>query len=133
MAPANPSRENWTFTGWDKDFSNIISELVVTAQYTPNQIGIRVEEKPNVMFQFQKGSTPDFTKLINVYEVYADGSEVETFTYTTDVDTSSITGDNKRTLTITENGFTNTDIKYSVINEEAYQSKFEINFTGENF
>ena len=29
------------------------------------------------MFQFQKGSTPDFTKLINVYEVYADGSEVQ--------------------------------------------------------
>ena len=133
VAPENPSRENWTFTGWDKEFTNITSELVVTAQYTPNQIGIRVEEKPNVMFQFQKGSTPDFTKLINVYEVYADGSEVETFTYTTDVDTSSITGDNKRTLTITENGFTNTDIKYSVINEEAYQSKFEINFTGENF
>src|SRR5699024_7191090 len=39
----------------------------------------------------------------------------------------------KKTLTITENGFTNTDIKYSVINEEAYQSKFEIDFTGENF
>ena len=133
VAPANPSRENWTFTGWDKEFTNITSELVVTAQYTPNQIGIRVEEKPNVMFQFQKGSTPDFTKLINVYEVYADGTEIETLTYTTDVDTSSITGDNKRTLTITENGFTNTDIKYSVINEEAYQSKFEINFTGENF
>ena len=141
VAPANPSRENWTFTGWDKDFSNIISELVVTAQYTPNQIGIRVEEKPNVMFQFQKGSTPDFTKLIDVYEVYADGSEKVTTTYTTDVDTSITTDvdipgiieNGKRILTITENGFTNTDIKYSVINEEAYQSKFEIDFTGENF
>lgn len=133
VAPANPSRKNWTFTGWDKDFSNIISELVVTAQYTPNQIGIRVEEKPNVMFQFQKGSTPDFTKLINVYEVYADGSEIETLTYTTDVDTSEVTVNGKKILTITENGFTNTDIKYSVISEEAYQSKFEINFTGENF
>ena len=35
-APANPTREGYTFTGWDKDFSNVQSNLIVTAQYTQN-------------------------------------------------------------------------------------------------
>ena len=32
-APANPSREGYAFVKWDKVFSNITSDLVVTAQY----------------------------------------------------------------------------------------------------
>ena len=32
-APNNPSRDGYEFTGWDKDFSNITSDLTVTAQY----------------------------------------------------------------------------------------------------
>ena len=38
-APANPSREGYTFTGWDRSFTNVISNLVVTAQYTQNSGG----------------------------------------------------------------------------------------------
>ena len=33
-APADPTREGYTFKGWDKDFSNVQSDLTVTAQYT---------------------------------------------------------------------------------------------------
>ena len=33
-APASPTREGYTFKGWDKDFSNVQSDLTVTAQYT---------------------------------------------------------------------------------------------------
>ncbi|MBR4636223.1 MAG: InlB B-repeat-containing protein [Clostridia bacterium] len=35
-APADPEREGYTFTGWDKDFSNITTDTDVTAQYTVN-------------------------------------------------------------------------------------------------
>lgn len=33
MPPANPSRDGYVFTGWDKSFTNVQSDLVVTAQY----------------------------------------------------------------------------------------------------
>ena len=35
-APASPTREGYTFKGWDKDFSNVQSDLTVTAQYEQN-------------------------------------------------------------------------------------------------
>lgn len=33
-APAAPTREGYTFTGWDVDFDSVIGNLTVTAQYT---------------------------------------------------------------------------------------------------
>ena len=49
-APANPTREGYTFTGWNKDFSNVQSNLTVTAQYeqivtppTPESITVRLD------------------------------------------------------------------------------------------
>lgn len=35
-APEDPTREGYTFSGWDTDFSNIITDLTVTAQYQIN-------------------------------------------------------------------------------------------------
>jgi uncharacterized repeat protein (TIGR02543 family) len=36
VAPTAPIRDGYTFIGWDKDFSNIQSDLTVTAQYKQN-------------------------------------------------------------------------------------------------
>lgn len=34
-APTNPTRDGYDFVGWDTDFSNVASDLVITAQYEP--------------------------------------------------------------------------------------------------
>jgi uncharacterized repeat protein (TIGR02543 family) len=41
-APANPTREGYTFTGWDVDFTNVTSDLTVTAQYTVNSYTLTI-------------------------------------------------------------------------------------------
>ena len=36
VAPDDPVREGYTFIGWDKDFSNVTDNMIVTAQYEIN-------------------------------------------------------------------------------------------------
>ena len=40
-APANPTREGYTFIGWDKDFSAVTDHMIVTAQYQINRYRVR--------------------------------------------------------------------------------------------
>ena len=44
-APADPTRDGYTFIGWDKTFGNVTGNITVTAGY---------EEKYNVKFSFTK-------------------------------------------------------------------------------
>ncbi len=41
-APADPTREGYTFTGWSADFTNVTSDLTVTAQYTINSYTLSI-------------------------------------------------------------------------------------------
>ncbi len=36
-APADPTRDGYTFTGWDTDFSAVTGDITVTAQFTQNE------------------------------------------------------------------------------------------------
>ncbi|MGX8852573.1 InlB B-repeat-containing protein [Amedibacillus sp. YH-ame10] len=36
IAPTNPKKEGYTFTGWDKGFANVTENLIVTAQFEAN-------------------------------------------------------------------------------------------------
>ena len=38
IAPKDPTREGYTFTGWDKDFSNVEGNIEVIAQYELNKV-----------------------------------------------------------------------------------------------
>ena len=42
--PANPSREGYEFIGWDKDYTNVQSDLTITALYKQNEGGSSEEE-----------------------------------------------------------------------------------------
>ena len=127
---ANVNMTNYTFNGWKKDGEVVTSfempakDVTLVGSFTALQIGIRVQEIPNMQWVFQKGKSYNLGNYITVYEVYADGTEKVTTTYTDDFSTDTVV--ENKTLTITENGFTDTSIKYKVQNEEAAQTKFEV-------
>ena len=37
QAPADPTREGYTFKGWDREFNNIIADMIVTAVFEKNK------------------------------------------------------------------------------------------------
>lgn len=41
VAPADPTREGYTFIGWDKNFTNVTEDLIVTAQYEINRFNVQ--------------------------------------------------------------------------------------------
>ena len=40
IEPTAPEREGYAFIGWDKDFSNVTEDMIVTAQYSANSYSI---------------------------------------------------------------------------------------------
>ena len=66
-APVPPTREGYTFTGWDKDFTNVQSNLVITAQYEKKEYPLYINGyntqgatslgENQGLFLFKKGTT----------------------------------------------------------------------------
>ena len=53
-APADPTRVGYTFTGWDKEFTNITADLVVTAQYEINTYTVTFKDWDGTVLKTQE-------------------------------------------------------------------------------
>ena len=53
-APADPTRTHYTFTGWDKAFDNVTSDLVVTATYKINEYTVTFKDYDGTVLKTQK-------------------------------------------------------------------------------
>jgi hypothetical protein len=65
-APADPEREGYTFDCWDKEFTNITSDLTVTATYTSSSVG----ELNDLILDATARTRPDYTTDINEWDTY---------------------------------------------------------------
>jgi hypothetical protein len=61
QAPADPSREGWTFVGWDTDFSCVTGDLIVTALYVQNTPEPTVEPTATPEPTVEPTATPEPT------------------------------------------------------------------------
>lgn len=91
-APADPTREGYTFMGWDKDFSKVTENMTITAQYQINRYQVRFLDYDGTELQtdsveyqsaatapsnpYRQGHTfigwdKDFTSITSDLDIYA--------------------------------------------------------------
>ena len=89
VAPANPTREGYTFIGWDKEFSNVTEDMVVTALYEAGenttytllfQNGIDDSEITHESITFMLPVAPSITGFTFLKWVVVGGDLVDTIT-----------------------------------------------------
>ena len=71
-APTAPTREGYTFTGWDQDFSSVTQKMTVKAQYKINTPTVTVASTANGDTTVDK-LTPDYNSTVTVTADPADG------------------------------------------------------------
>jgi hypothetical protein len=72
-APADPEREGYSFTGWDTDYSEVTSDLTVTAQYEINTYTIAVSADPSDGGAVSGGGMYDHGEEVTVTATPEDG------------------------------------------------------------
>ena len=98
IPPDNPSREGYTFTNWDTDFSSVKSNLTVTAQYTINTYTVIFKDWDGSVLKTQ-------TVEYGSSAIPPDNPSREGYTFTNwDIDFSSV----KSNLTVTATYIENT-------------------------
>ena len=89
IAPANPTREGYTFIGWDKEFSNVTEDMVVTALYEAGenttytllfQNGIDEAEITHESITFMLPVAPSITGFTFLKWVVVGGDLIDTIT-----------------------------------------------------
>ena len=110
-APNNPSRVNYAFIGWDKTFTNITSDLIVTAQYdhiTNTMVGTtwKIDEIPIVstFYDWRVNFTCDGINYTNIEIDNNDASisyDSNTFIYSEGNGEESWADEKYRYITIT--------------------------------
>lgn len=96
-APADPTRTGYTFTGWDpEDFTSVIEDMVITAQYKVNTPTVTVANTANGATSVDN-DTPDYGSTVTVTADPADGFRFDSISVVTEggapVPTSFITED----------------------------------------
>ncbi len=59
VAPKAPTREGYTFVGWDKPFNNVNGNITVTASYVKNETGVPSGCKHDLEHTSEKAATCD--------------------------------------------------------------------------
>ena len=70
-APDDPTREGYTFIGWDNDFSKITEEMTITAQYQINRYQVRFMDYDGT--ELQMDSVEYQSAAIAPYDPYRQG------------------------------------------------------------
>lgn len=128
---ATPTRSNWTFTGWDKDFSNVVDHMTVTAQYDANLVSIKAARKDNNTYlKFQVNTDANIKEYITVTKVYADGHTEKALDheYTTDFTTKRVGEDIVLNVELTGTNLKDASLTYKITEEPAYQTMFEVHY-----
>lgn len=115
-APAEPQREGHTFAGWDKEFSNIIADTVITATYTPNVYTVTFESNGGTAVESQKVAygDPIVQPAAPIKEGYGFGGWFEDpgFKFPWNFETSKVTADTILYAKWIENAYTVTFVDF---------------------
>lgn len=108
-APSNPTRDGYTFAGWDKSFDNITENLVVTAQYelTPGEVEVKeVEDNVgNATASLNNQNVEDLIELSSDEQnAIATGKDIYVFVEVDDISDAVSNEDKELVKTKLENG-----------------------------
>ena len=130
-APTIPTRQGYTFSSWDKSFTNVKSNITVKALYTANLKEIRLEKaNSNINLAFQEESVVNIKENIKVVKVYYDDNEIiatDNEFNITGFSTSTIGTFNMR-ATLIENNMNSNALEYRITSYPVFNTLFKVDY-----